>query len=107
MPDFKKVDFNQLKEVVGRVPWEDKMKYKIAQESQKLLEGIILEQEAFQHSGSTRGMAPDQCDQTNKDASNAKGKQTGNGKMGQVTKEAYEEMASTCRDKIKQAEVKH
>ncbi|XP_065438446.1 uncharacterized protein LOC135981058 [Chrysemys picta bellii] len=109
--DFRKADFGKLRELIGKVPWESRLRGKTTEESWQFFKGTLLraQKQAIPLVRKDRkcGKRPPWLnheilhDLKNKKESYKKWK------LGQITKDEYRQTTQECRVKIRKAKAQN
>uniref|UniRef100_A0A674ICA9 Reverse transcriptase domain-containing protein n=4 Tax=Terrapene triunguis TaxID=2587831 RepID=A0A674ICA9_9SAUR len=109
--DFRKADFGKLRELIGKVPWESRLRGKTTEESWQFFKGTLLraQKQAIPLVRKDRkcGKRPPWLnheilhDLKNKKESYKKWK------LGQITKDEYRQTTQECRGKIRKAKAQN
>ncbi|XP_050791465.1 uncharacterized protein LOC127040991 [Gopherus flavomarginatus] len=109
--DFRKADFGKLRELIGKVPWELRLRGKTTEESWQFFKGTLLRAQKqvipMVRKDRKCGKRPPWLtfeilrDLQNKKASYKKWK------LGQITKDEYRKITQECRGKIRKAKAQN
>nr|XP_048691935.1 uncharacterized protein LOC125630279 [Caretta caretta] len=106
-PDFRKVDFDSLRELMGRIPWENNMRGKGVQESWLYFKESLLRLQGqtipMCRKNSKYGRRPAWLNSEILADLKHKKEAYKKWKTGQMTKEEYKNIAQACRSEIRKA----
>uniref|UniRef100_K7EZ11 Endonuclease/exonuclease/phosphatase domain-containing protein n=1 Tax=Pelodiscus sinensis TaxID=13735 RepID=K7EZ11_PELSI len=109
--DFRKADFDKLRELVGKVPWEARLKGKTTEESWKYFKGTLLRAQKqtipLCRKDRKYGKRPAWLNKEILHDLKIKKESYKKWKLGQLTKDEYRQATRECRGKIRKAKAQN
>ncbi|XP_075779238.1 uncharacterized protein LOC142827520 [Pelodiscus sinensis] len=109
--DFRKADFDKLRELVGKVPWEARLKGKTTEESWKYFKGTLLRAQKqtipLCRKDRKYGKRPAWLNKEILHDLKIKKESHKKWKLGQITKDEYRQATRECRGKIRKAKAQN